>query len=86
MANSTVGLVLEVLSVACFTSSIFLLFFPGIFKRVNEISKIWISTRKFTKELDVMRDVDAPLIKGCRLLGLFALALSAFLMYLLLRR
>jgi len=86
MVNPAVRLAIEVLAVACFISAIFLLFFQGIFKRFNEFSKIWISTRKFTKELDVMRDVDAPLLKGGRVLGLLALALSVFLAFLLLRR
>lgn len=70
------------LAVTYIIIALFFFIWPQILKRINILSKIWISTRKLTKPLDMMRDVDEQIFKISRVIGALSLILALIFIYL----
>ncbi|MDD5484012.1 MAG: hypothetical protein PHP98_10275 [Kiritimatiellae bacterium] len=78
MADLVVPLkiIAQCLAILCLILAVLLLVCPGVFSRINRVSKIWFPTERLEKELNRTRDIDAQLLKIRRILGVIALALA----------
>ena len=64
-----------------FVLGLSLLIWPGAFKRLNRVTKKWISTRKILRPLEIPREIDEHLFKIRKVTGIVLLALALFFLY-----
>ena len=61
--------------------ALFFLLWSDLLRRLNESLKKWISTRKLTEPLEIMRDIDEQIFKMRKIIGSLSLILAAFYVY-----
>ncbi len=61
--------------------SVFLLIFPGSLKRTNDFLNKRISTRKLTKPLEIIKNIDDKIYEKRKMLGILSLIIVSFLIH-----
>lgn len=69
--------IVGLLAIVCVITALLLLICPDWFKRINNYLKIWISTRKFMKPLEVPKYVDDQIFAKHNILGILLLVITA---------
>ncbi|MEW6100716.1 MAG: hypothetical protein AB1481_00260 [Candidatus Omnitrophota bacterium] len=64
------------LSIIYIVVGLFFLLWPALLKRINDYTKVWISSRKLTRPLDMMRDIDEKILQMGKVIGVLSLLLG----------